>query len=499
MNEIVIDSGLAQSRVAILENNDLVEYYIETKNSKRIVGNIYKGRVKNVLPGMQAAFIDIGLEKNAFLYVKDAMPPELLNDKNVSYKDVSIRDVVKNGQEIVVQVIKEPIDSKGARVTTHLTFPGRYLVLMPYVDYVGISRKIESEEERGRLKEIIENIRPDKIGIIIRTESEGKNEEDLREDLKYLLRLWEKIEREKKFTFAPKLIYKDLDLIHRTVRDMFTDDIDELKINDKVYYEKILDFLELISPHLKNRVKYFDPGINIFSYLGIEKKIKNALSSKVWLKSGGYIIIDETEAMTIIDVNTGKYVGMNDLEETIFKVNMEAAKEIAKQLRLRDIGGIIIIDFIDMKDSSREKQIIDILNKELSKDRVRTNILGMTQLGLLEMTRKKVRNRISSILERSCPYCNGTGRVFAQDTIINYIEHELKRISLHTNSEGVIIEVNPEIENVLNVERKSYLKELEKILNLKIVILGNKEIHVNDFKVKFMGKLSRIKEILNST
>lgn len=498
MNEIIIDSGLGQSRVAILEDGKLVEYYIESKNLRRIVGNIYKGRVKNVLPGMQAAFIDIGLDKNAFLYVKDAIPPNLMNEKNISYKDISIRDVVKNGQEIIVQVTKEPIDNKGARVTTHLSFPGRYLVLMPYMDYVGISRRIEDEEERERLKGIVEQIRPEKMGIIVRTEAEYKDENDLKDDLKYLLKLWQKIDNEKKLGFAPKLVYRDLDLIHRTVRDMFTADINELKINDKENYKRILDFLDLISPKLKDRVKYFDPGINIFSYFGIEKKIKDALSRKVWLKSGGYIVIDETEAMTIIDVNTGKYVGVNDLNETIIKVNKEAANEIAKQLRLRDIGGIIIIDFIDMNDSKTEKEVIDVLSKALAKDRVRTNILGMTQLGLLEMTRKKVRNRISSILERDCPYCNGTGKVFTPDTVINYIEHELKRISLHTNAEGVIIQVNPEVAKVLWNERKDYLKELEKSLQLRIVITENKDIHVDNFEVRFMGRLSRLNELLNN-
>lgn len=495
MNKIVIDSGFSQSRVALLEEDELVEYYIESKNLKRLVGNVYKGRVKNVLPGMQAAFVDIGLEKNAFLYVKDAIPREILDDKKVSTKDIGIRDVVKNGQEIIVQVTKEPMDKKGARVTTHLSFPGRYLVLMSEVDYIGISRRIEDEDERKRLRKIIEEIKPEGMGLIIRTEAENKDKADFEEDLKYLLRLWHKIQKEKTLGFPPKIFYKDLDLIHRTIRDIFTDDIEELVINDKDDYNTIIDFLDLISPNLKGRVKHFDPGINIFSYYGIEKMIKQALSNKVWLKSGGYIVIDKTEALTIIDVNTGKYVGVNDLSKTIIKVNKEAAKEIAKQIRLRDIGGIIIIDFIDMTNKKAEQDVIKLLAMELSKDRVRTNIVGMTGLGLVEMTRKKVSNRISSILEKQCPYCNGLGMVLTPETVINNLENELKRISLHTNSEAVIVEVNLEVERVLSREMKDYLEKLQDALDLRIFIKGNDEIHANHYKVKEMGRLGKIKEL----
>lgn len=496
MNKIIIDSGFSQSRVALLEKGELVEYHIESKSLKRLVGNIYKGRVKNVLPGMQAAFVDIGLEKNAFLYVKDAIPQEILNDRKISSRDISIRDVVKNGQEIIVQVTKEPMDSKGARVTTHLTFPGRYLVLMTNVDYIGLSRRIEDEDERNRLKKVAEEIKPDGLGLIIRTEAENKEKADLEEDIKYLLRLWQKIEKDKKLGFPPKILYKDLDLIHRTIRDLFTDDIGELIINDKESYNTIIDFLDLISPNLKDRVKYFDPGINIFSYYGIEKMIKQALSSKVWLKSGGYIVIDKTEALTIIDVNTGKYVGVNNLSETIINVNKEAVKEIAKQIRLRDIGGIIIIDFIDMLNKESEQEILELLTDELSKDRVRTNVLGMTSLGLVELTRKKVRNRISSILEKKCPYCDGLGMILTPETVISGLENELKRIALHTNSEAVIVELNDEVKKVLCNDMKDYLAEIEKSLKIKIYIKGNNNIHENHYEVTYKGRLNNVEEIL---
>ncbi len=496
MNKIIIDSGFSQSRVVLLEDGELVEYHIESKNLKRLVGNIYKGRVKNVLPGMQAAFVDIGLEKNAFLYVKDAIPQEILNDRKISSRDISIRDVVKNGQEIIVQVTKEPMDSKGARVTTHLTFPGRYLVLMTNVDYIGLSRRIEDENERSRLKKVAEEIKPDGLGLIIRTEAENKEKVDLEEDIKYLLKLWQKIEKEKKLGFPPKILYKDLDLIHRTIRDLFTEDIGELTINDKENYNTIMDFLDLISPSLKDRVKYFDPGINIFSYYGIEKMIKQALNSKVWLKSGGYIVIDKTEALTIIDVNTGKYVGVNNLSETIIDVNKEAVKEIAKQIRLRDIGGIIIIDFIDMLNKESEQEILELLTDELSKDRVRTNVLGMTSLGLVELTRKKVRNRISSILEKKCPYCDGLGMILTPETVISSLENELKRIALHTNSEAVIVELNDEVRKVLCNDMKDYLAELETALKIKIYIKGNNNVHENHYEITYKGRLNKVEDIL---
>ncbi len=494
MKQIIIDSAISQNRVSLLENGDLVEYYMESRDTKRLVGNIYKGRVANVLPGMQAAFVDIGFEKNAFLYVKDA----ILKEKNIPQnKDVSIRDVVKNGEEIIVQVIKEPIDTKGPRVTKELSFPGRYLVLMPHVDYVGISRRIENEDERKRLKELAEEIRPDNMGLIIRTEAENKDIEDIKDDMKYLIKLWNKVYKEEKLGFAPKLLYQDLDLIHRTIRDMFTDETEEIIINDKVSFEQALEFVSLISPHLKKKIKYLDPEINIFSYYGIENMLKKALNKKVWLKSGGYIVIDKTEAMTVIDINTGKYVGIKDLEDTIIKINKEATKEIAKQIRLRDIGGIIIIDFIDMSSKKKEQEVIDLLSYELSKDRVKANVLGITQLGLLEMTRKKVRKRISSVLEQDCPYCNGTGKVYSHDAVVNDFENEIRRIAKHTNSEAVVIKMNPELGEILKKEKLGFLEEIQTALKVKILIVPDKEVHMNGFNIIFMGRLGKAKEVYN--
>lgn len=489
MNEIIVDSSFNQMRVALLEEKELVELYIERENNKRTVGNIYKGRITNVLPGMQAAFVDIGFEKNAFLFVKDAVP---VDAKDGISKDVSIKDVVKNGQEIIVQIIKEPIGTKGARVTTHLTLPGRYLVLMPSVDYTGISRRITNENERERLRRTIEEIKPNNMGIIVRTAGEKKDEKELKEDLKFLLRLWQKIDRDKNLGFAPRIIYKDVDLLQKTIRDMFTKDIHKLVINDKEKYSVILELLELIAPHLKESVELFQGDMDVFGFYNIEAMIKNAISKKIWLKSGGYLVIDQAEALTAIDVNTGKYVGSIDLEDTVLRTNLEAAKEIAKQLRLRDIGGIIIIDFIDMNNENAEKEVVELFQQELTKDKTKTNVLGITQLGLLEMTRKKVRERIGSILQKKCPYCDGTGKVLSEYTIMHSIEKELERIKVHTNSEAVLLEVNPTVKALISVDGGHLLKGLESLYSLRIFIKGLETVHANEFKVGAMGKTDKV-------
>ncbi len=492
MNEIIIDVGFKQDRVALLEDNDLVELHIEKEDGRKILGNVFKGRVINVLPGMEAAFVDIGLEKNAFLYVKDAIPKSILLNKETDIKEISIKDVVKVGQELLVQVIKEPFGTKGARISTHITLPGRHLVLMPYTNYIGVSRRISDEGERDRLRIIAEDIMPDNMGVILRTVAEGKSSDDLKDDMKFLLKLYSKIDRERNLGFAPRTVYEDLDLVHRTVRDFFTSDINRLVINDRKKHKSILELVDLISPHLKSRVEYFDDSHDIFGYFGIEAKINNALDRKVWLKSGGYIVIDETEALTSIDVNTGKYVGKNNLEDTVVKTNVEAAREIAKQLRLRNIGGIIIIDFIDMDSKKDENLVLDVLENEFKKDRTKVTVLGMTKLGLVEMTRKKDRSRLTSKLLKKCPYCEGKGKVYSKDYILDNIRKELKRMQMHTNTEAISVEVNPLVENVLKNEENALIHELEQKYSIKIIIKSHENIHINDIKVKSIGKAYNI-------
>ncbi|MFZ5352940.1 MAG: Rne/Rng family ribonuclease [Bacillota bacterium] len=421
MNEIIIDVQNAYTRVAALENEELAEIYVERNLNESTVGNIYKGRVENVLQGMQAAFVDIGIDKNTFLYVKDAIPNAYFDDDEDNsnylsqYKDVQINDILKTGQEIIVQVVKEPIDTKGARVTTHITLPGRYLVLMPTVEYIGISRRIEDEVERDRLKEVVSSLKPEGMGLIVRTAAEGCTEKDFNEDLDFLLKLWEKIKKNQKSGAAPRIIHKDLNIVYRTVRDMFTKDTDRFVVNSREHYEKVLELVSAISPQLSSRVHYFDKGYDIFDYYHITNQIKKMLSRKVWLRSGGYLVIDQTEALTSIDVNTGKFVGSVDLKDTVLKTNVEAAREIARQLRLRDIGGIVIVDFIDMPDKEHEKIVIEVLKNALKKDRTRTTVFGMTQLGLLEMTRKKVRQRAEDSFMVACPCCEGEGKVLMEN------------------------------------------------------------------------------------
>ncbi|MFW5647951.1 MAG: Rne/Rng family ribonuclease [Candidatus Alkaliphilus sp. MAG34] len=496
MNQIIVDVGISENRLALVEDEELVELYIERQNNRRMVGNIYKGRIANVLPGMQAAFVDIGLEKNCFLYIKDALKQDLFNKDETYYKDIPITDVVKQGQEITVQVIKEPLGTKGARVTTNITLPGRYLVLMPHTSYIGVSRRIVCSEERERLREAIEQLRPHNMGIIVRTVAEGKNGEDFDEDIKFLLKLWQKIERERKINPAPKLIHRDFDLISKTIRDTFSKDIDKFVINNAKEYKNALELVELLSPSLKSRISYFDEDIEIFNYYKIESQINKSLNRKIWLKSGGYIVIDSTEAFTIIDVNTGKYVGSIGLEDTVLNTNLEAADEIAKQLRLRDIGGIIIIDFIDMVDEEDNQKVIDALEKALSKDKTRSKVLGMTQLGLVEMTRKKVRLGLDRLLQKKCQYCGGSGRLANEYTLLYKFEKEMIRISMHTNAEAVIFETNPTVLQVFK-EEKSMLEKIDAETDLKSFIIPNIHLHHNEIQVKAMGDMESIKKLID--
>lgn len=420
INEIIVDVNVSEIRVGILEDKELAEIHIERTNNQGLVGNIYRGKVSSVLPGMQAAFIDIGYEKNAFLYVGDAIPQKEYSDDEIEvyrdYAEYNISDILKVGQEITVQVIKEPIGTKGPRVSTHITLPGRNLVLLPNADYIGISRRIESDGERQKLKRIAEKLKPENMGLIVRTVSEGKEESDFVEDVSFLTRLWAKINQAETSGPVPRCIHKDINLIYRSVRDLFTWNIDKFIINDEKEYFKVLELVEMISPVLKNRVELFQKDYEIFDYYQIETKIDRALSRKVWLKCGGYIIIDKTEALTVVDVNTGKFVGDNSLEETVLKTNIEATKEIAKQLRLRDIGGIVIIDFIDMNDGEHQQMVLDSLKQSLKSDRTKTIVLGMTALGLVEMTRKKIRQELATVMKCDCPHCEGTGKINISDS-----------------------------------------------------------------------------------
>ncbi|ACL75673.1 Rne/Rng family ribonuclease [Ruminiclostridium cellulolyticum] len=488
VNEIIVDVSPGEIRVGILEDKELAEIHIERTNHQGLVGNIYRGKVSSVLPGMQAAFIDIGYEKNAFLYVGDAVPKKEYSDDesevNCNYEEYNISDILKVGQEITVQVIKEPIGTKGPRVSTHITLPGRNLVLLPNADYIGISRRIENDAERQKLKKIAEKLKPQNMGLIVRTVSEGKEESDFVEDVSFLIKLWAKIKESENNGPVPRCIHRDINLIYRSVRDLFTWDVNKFIINSEKEYSKVLELVEMISPLLKSRVELFQKDYKIFDYYQIESKIERALSRKVWLKCGGYIIIDKTEALTVIDVNTGKFVGESNLEETVLKTNIEATREIAKQLRLRDIGGIVIIDFIDMNNAEHQQLVLDSLKQSLKDDRTKTIVLGMTELGLVEMTRKKIRQELSTVISCDCPICDGAGRVYTAETNAMNILREVREHMNSTSSKKIRLEVHPTVAHAVEENIQSLLEDFTEKKDKKIKVTAVNDIRPAGYRIK---------------
>jgi len=486
--EILVQVAEDETKVAVLEEGQLVEIYVERGLDQRLVGNIYKGVVKNVLPGMQAAFVDIGLEKNAFLYVEDVLTnihglTGETQGNNGETAQPNIRDLVKEGQEIVVQIAKEPIGTKGARITTRLTLPGRCLVLMPMVDYIGISRRIDDEVERERLKQIAEELKPGSMGLIVRTVAEGASQEAFEQDVPGLLKMWERTKLRANNTSGPMLLHKDLELVQRILRDIFSDDIQKLSVNSRSVMEKVIDYLEVIDESLKGRIFLSDTS-KLFEKYAVDQEIAQALKRKVWLKNGGYIIIDETEALTAVDVNTGKFIGATDLEDTVSRTNCEAAREIARQLRLRNIGGIIIIDFIDMDTEEHRQKVLSLLEEELKKDKVKTHILGITSLGFVEMTRKKVRQSLSSTLEKNCPYCEGKGRVLSEQTVYLKLREELHEVMTRTSAEHISVEAHPTVAALVIGVGGNEQFNLEKEFGKTIIIKGKEQFHLTEYVIR---------------
>ncbi|MGA1841824.1 MAG: Rne/Rng family ribonuclease [bacterium] len=510
MKEIIVNANPYEKRVALLEDRLLTELYIERRRSKRINGNIYKGRVIRVLPGMQAAFLDIGLQKDAFLYVMDIddsmseieklmMGNEEIQgglgtslDEDVKpfpleeHPIMNIQDLLKEGQEVLVQVSKEPLGTKGARVTSNITLPGRYLVYMPTVDHVGVSRRIEDKDEKTRLKEMVQRLKSPGSGYIVRTVGEGKGEEEFLSDIEYLNKLWDKIQKRSNSSRSPCLIHKELDILLKTIRDIFTTDIDRMVIDSEEEYERCVEFVETLMPNLTDRIKIYHKDKPIFDDYNIEKQIEEALSPKVWLKSGGYIVIDETEALITIDINTGKFVGEANLEETIYKTNIEAVHEIVRQIRLRDLGGIIIIDFIDMGIEENRQKLLEVLENELKKDRMRTNILQLTQLGLVEMTRKRIKQSLGRILTSPCPYCGGSGRVKSILTICRTIQREIDTIGSSRAGDEILIKANPDISAFFYKQEDDLLEYLENKYNKRITIRSEPDMHYEDYTIDIL-------------
>lgn len=496
-SELVINASREESRVAFLENGQVVELYIERKKGASMVGNIYKGKVIKILPGMQSAFVDIGLEKAAFLYVADIMT-EIegycrafldneaegfdLCTKPAHAESLSIEELLQEGQEIIVQVSKDPIGTKGARVTSYITIPGRYIVLMPNVEHIGISRRIENEDIRSSLKNIASEIKPKGFGLIMRTACEDASQEEIRHDLDFLLLLWESIQGKKDKVPSPSLLYSDLDLVVRSVRDFMRHDVERLVIDSQDEYERLKEFANAYFPRLLEKIELYTGSEPIFDAFGIELDISRALGRKVWLKSGGYIVIDQTEAMTVIDVNTGKFVGKESLEDTIFKTNLEAVKEIAYQIRLRNIGGIIVIDFIDMERHENRERVFSAFVEAMKNDRAKNTIYNISELGIIQMTRKRVRESLGRVLCEQCPYCEGKGFVKSARTVAYEIFRKLKKMSPFLGKTAVI-KANPLVADLLSDEERQGIEDIENSFGIKVIIKKDNDLHQENYQV----------------
>jgi ribonuclease G len=505
-SEIIINSTPREIRVALLENNQLVELFIEHKEKKGIVGNVYKGVVNKVLPGMQVAFVNIGLEKAGFLYVGDIdvidlldyedeelekiklsrdsrLDPEEKKNKDTS-TDIPIQDILCEGQEIMVQVAKNPLGAKGARITSYITLPGRYLVYMPTINQISVSRRIEDEEEKERLKEIVSEIGKPNEGYIVRTAGAGRNSQDIAPDIDFLHHLWDNLKSKFDNAEALSLLYEDLNLIFRSIRDLFNINVDKLVVDSKEDYEGCVEFCSTYLPHLVDKIELYKNNAPIFDHYGIELAINRTLDRKVWLKSGGFITIDQTEALVAIDVNTGKYVGHTDPEETILKTNLDAVKEIVYQLRLRNIGGIIIVDFIDMSKEESKEVVWASLTQELKSDRSRTNILKISDLGLVEMTRKRVRENLIQTLCDPCPYCEGRGHIKSPTTVCYEIIRALQRIGEDSLSKrSITLEIHPVIYDLLVEEESAFLDDLAKRHMVEVNIQVNPKLHQEKYNI----------------
>jgi ribonuclease G len=489
--EIVINATKYESRIAVLDEGHVAEVWVERTRQRTIVGNIYKGRVTKVLPGMQSAFVDLGLDRDAFLYVSDVVEDleeyesehDDINFTEVEHPEASIADLLREGQEILVQVSKESIAGKGARITTHITLPGRFLVYMPTVDHIGISRRIENETERTRLKEILERVRTNHGGFIVRTAGEGRIEEEFAADAKYLTDLWESIRRRGEKASAPTQIHRDFDLVLRTIRDILSPDFKTVWVDSVEEYQRIVEFLDQIQPNLVSRVRLYRREEPIFDEFGIEPEIAKALRSKVWLKSGGHIVINQTEALVAIDVNTGKYVGKKNLEETVYRTNLEAIREIVRQIRIRDLGGIIVVDFIDMEDLANRASVFEALTSEIRKDRSRSKILQISEFGLVEMTRKRVRQSLERSLTQACPHCGGSGRIKSNSTVMFEIWRELMKLRDFHEGQEVIVRVHPDIYTHLRADEQAMFDEVERTFMIHLVFKPDENLHHEQFDV----------------
>ncbi len=528
--EILINGSQRETRVAILEDDRLVELLVDRQDHRRIVGDIYLGKVEAVLPGIQAAFVDIGLEKSAFLHASDLLEPEEDEEPTGEEGDDAfeeaaeiegaeegegkgrgrgrrggeaavaseprqrevrsrralpdISDIVKKGQTLLVQVTKEPISTKGCRVTAQISLPGRFLVYMPYASKVGVSRKIESKELRSKLREMVATYLPkDAGGMIVRTVAEGVTEEHVQREVEGLLGLWKKINRKKTFVRAPALVQRETSLTRGIIRDLFSAKVDSLQVDSKELYNEIELYLKQVDPELVDRVNLYSENVPVFDKFDIENEIRDLFKARCDLPTGGYIIIQPTEALVSIDVNTGRYTGKRDPEKTILKTNLEAAREIARQIRLRDIGGIIVCDFIDMETRTNRERVLQELRQHLGRDRARTKAFAVSELGLIEMTRQRVRPSLWHSMTAECPACGGTGRVFTPEVIARRLERTLKRAGRERRERQLAVRVHPEVALYLLEEEPKLIHTLGKMTGLELELRDDPMMRVDEFRL----------------
>ena len=507
--EMIVASNGHETMVAILEDDLVAEIFVERERQRGVVGNVYKGRVSKVLPGMQSSFIEIGLERDGFLYVTEVIDTleefeKLESGEEDAEPDASgaggegrdraraqpkIEDLLREGQEILVQVVKEPLGTKGARLTSHVTMPGRFLVFMPTVDHVGVSRKIESRDERGRLRGIVREFRESHGftgGVIIRTAAAGRPKEDIISDLEAFHGIWTGIRQKMESSRAPAVVYREQSLVGKLLRDLLTDEFQAIRLDSPQDHQRVLELVERILPTLAPRVKLYSKPFPIFEEYGVQAEIDKALKSKVWLKSGGSIVINQTEALVAIDVNTGRYVGKKTsgrLEDTIVKTNLEAAKEIVRQIRLRDLGGIIVLDFIDMEEKKNRQKVLQAVELELKKDRSPSKALAVSDFGLVIITRKRVKQSLERVLTEPCPYCSGTGAIKSSSTICYEILSEVKKVGPDLNGHRLLLRVNPDIARALKEEESAVLRDLQQSIGKDVTIKPDVQLHHEQFDV----------------
>ncbi|MCK9243797.1 MAG: Rne/Rng family ribonuclease [Candidatus Marinimicrobia bacterium] len=500
---ILISEMAKETRIAILENGELVEFFVEKPEKNRLVGSIFKGKVENVIEGIQAAFVDIGYATNAFLpfseiedssalaYIENISRDEEEDEQDVEMdlkpsRKIHLRsgDVnLKKNQEILVQVIKEPFAKKGARVTTNISLPGRFLVLVPNADYIGISRKIFQVNEKRRLRQIAKSIKPPKFGIIIRTVAQGKDAKSLRADLTAMMRKWKQLEENVKNSQAPACVYADMEMSATIIRDLLTPDVDKIIVDTKDLYRNILAYIKSTSPEFVNKLEYYHSKNPLFEQYNVEKEFEKSLSKKIWLKSGGFIVIEHTEAMTTIDVNSGKFIGKNDQEANSLKINLQAAKEIARQLRLRDVGGLIMIDFIDMEIDENKRKVVQETKRELHKDRAKVSVANISDFGILEMTRQRTRLNLLHSVSEECPTCHGSGRVTSKGSIVTKIESWFRRFKIKSRERRLDLHVHPDFASYLKESTSRILFKIQLRNLIRIKLVEDSTVNIDEFRV----------------